>query len=282
MKNENELKELKQKEEDLKSYLASLESLAVAFSGGVDSSYLLAVAQETLGDRCIAVTARSHSFPLRELEEAQSFCRSRGIRHFVIDSEELSIEGFSQNPLNRCYLCKTELFQKIAQTAASQGIKHLAEGSNLDDNGDYRPGLTAVAEQGVKSPLREAGLSKGEIRELSRERGLASWNKPSFACLASRFPYGQSITPETLARIDSAEQFLLDQGFRQVRVRHHGNLARIETDPEGFEKFSAPGLRESVHQKLKEMGYTYIALDLLGYRTGSMNETLPAAALRNE
>jgi len=263
-----------EKFQKLNQYLAGLGGVAVAFSGGVDSTFLLKAAHDALGDRAIAVTARSCSFPERELNEAVRFCEAEGIRHVVCDSEELDIEGFSNNPVNRCYLCKSELFTKIWAVARDNGIEHVAEGSNMDDNGDYRPGLIAVKEQGVKSPLREAGLTKADIRALSKELGLATWNKQSFACLSSRFPYGQPITRERLTMIDRAEQLLLDLGFRQVRVRHHGNLARIETDEEGFRLLTDRALRERVHAAFRGFGFTYVSADLLGYRTGSMNETL--------
>ncbi|MDR0294210.1 MAG: ATP-dependent sacrificial sulfur transferase LarE [Oscillospiraceae bacterium] len=267
--------EMSGKYSELKEYLQSLGSVAIAFSGGVDSTFLLKTAHEVLGDRVIAITARSCLFPERELREAAGFCEKEGIRHFIRESEELDIEGFSQNPVNRCYLCKNELFTKIWAVAREQGIPHVAEGSNTDDDGDYRPGIIAVREQGVISPLRHAGLGKQEIRELSREMGLPSWNKQSFACLSSRFPYGERITAERLSMIDRAEQLLIDRGFHQVRVRYHGNLARIETDGDGFRLLEDRALREEIVKEFKTIGFTYVASDLLGYRTGSMNETIP-------
>ncbi len=257
----------------LTNYLKDLGSVAVAFSSGVDSTFLLKASIDALGsDKVIAVTARSCSFPARELKEATKFCEDNGIRHIICDSEELNIEGFRQNPKNRCYLCKHELFEEIWEIAKQNSMKEVVEGSNLDDNGDYRPGLQAVAELGVKSPLRYAELTKDEIRELSKEMNLPTWNKQSFACLSSRFVYGETISEEKLGMVDKAEQLLLDLGFHQVRVRIHGTIARIEIMPEEFEKLLAN--REEVYSKFQSYGFTYVAMDLRGYRTGSMNETL--------
>ncbi|MBR1744200.1 MAG: ATP-dependent sacrificial sulfur transferase LarE [Lachnospiraceae bacterium] len=211
----------------LKEYIEGLGSLAVAFSSGVDSTFLLKVAKEVLGERVIAVTAKSCSFPEREQKEAVSFCVKEGIKHLICESEELEIEGFRENPKNRCYLCKRELFEKIGQLAKEHGMEYIAEGSNMDDMGDYRPGLQAVAELGIKSPLREVKLYKEEIRYLSKKMELPTWDKQSIACLASRFVYGETITEEKLEMVDRAEQLLLDMGFHQVRVRIHGMMARI-------------------------------------------------------
>lgn len=268
------MKSLQEKYNDLKEYIKSLESVAVAFSSGVDSTFLLKVAHEVLGDKVLAVTARSCSFPERELKEALAFTAANGIAHRVVDSEELDIEGFCENPVNRCYLCKHELFTKIKAIAEEEGLREVAEGSNMDDTGDYRPGLEAVRELGVKSPLRHAGLYKEEIRQLSRELGLPTWEKQSFACLSSRFPYGERITAEKLKMVDEAEQLLLDLGFRQVRVRHHDTLARIEIGEDQFPMIMEKEIRSRIYARFREIGFIYVSLDIAGYRTGSMNETL--------
>ena len=268
------------KQEELEKLLESYKRVAVAFSSGVDSTYLLKMAQKVLGENVIAVTASSCSFPKRELEEAKTFCRENGIRHIVVESEELDIDGFRQNPKNRCYLCKHELFEKIRSIAKENGIETVVEASNTDDDGDYRPGLVAVKELGIESPLRRVGLSKKEIREYSKELGLPTWNKQSFACLSSRFVYGETISEEKLAMVDQAEQLLLDMGFHQLRVRIHDKLARIEVQPSEFEKIMQEENRTKIFHKLKQYGFTYVTLDLQGYRTGSMNETLSAEERR--
>lgn len=258
--------------ENLKSYMRQLHSVAVAFSSGVDSTFLLKVAADTLGDRAIAVTAKSCSFPQREFEEAAAFCRVNGIKHFVSETRELDIEGFAQNPKNRCYLCKREIFRNMMKIADENKAEYMVEGSNIDDNSDYRPGLQAVAELGIKSPLCDCNMTKADIRALSKYLGLSTWEKPSSACLASRFVYGEMITEEKLSMVDKAEQLLLDMGFRQVRVRIHGRMARIEVEKGEFEKFMEENIRSEITDKFRTYGFTYVALDLLGYRTGSMNE----------
>ncbi|PKN53160.1 MAG: TIGR00268 family protein [Deltaproteobacteria bacterium HGW-Deltaproteobacteria-13] len=266
--------EIQEKLENLKRLLEQMNSLAVAYSGGVDSTFLLKVAHDVLHDRVIAVTATSATYPERELKEAEAFALNVGIRHIIIHSEELDIEGFAGNPTNRCYLCKKELFSRIREVAGQNGIQYVAEGSNIDDLGDYRPGMQAIKELNIVSPLKEAQLSKDDIRELSKQMGLPTWDKPAFACLSSRFPYGQQITPEKLAMVDRAEQYLLDLGFRQVRVRHHGDIARIEVSATERKRFFDVELMEKIHAKFKDIGFAYTALDLQGYRTGSMNEVI--------
>ena len=272
--------ELNRKYQALKDYFKDLGSAAIAFSSGVDSTLMLKVAHDVLGNRAIAVTARSQSFPAREKNEASDFCKKEGIEHVFIDSEELNIPGFTQNPKNRCYLCKRELFEKIIEVAGQHNIPHVCEGSNLDDNGDYRPGLQAIAELGVKSPLRECNLWKSEIRAISKELGLDTWKKQSFACLASRFVYGETISVEKLDMVDKAEQLLIDLGFVQERVRIHsfgngetsGTIARIEVNPDEFQKLLEN--HETIVSEFKKIGFNYVSMDLQGYRTGSMNETL--------
>ena len=266
--------ELIAKYEKLKKYIASFKSVAVAYSSGVDSTFLLYAAKEALGDKAIALTATAASFPKRELCEAKEFCEKIGVKQFVIDFDEFKVEGFCENPKNRCYLCKRELFTLMGKVALENGAKEILEGSNLDDEGDYRPGMMAIKELGIKSPLRELGFTKAEIRELSKEFNLPTWQKPSFACLASRFPYGETISKEKLEMVEKAEEYLLDMGFKQVRVRIHSDVARIELDPSQFDLMMKEETRTAVYKKLKEFGFSYVSLDLLGYRTGSMNETI--------
>ena len=267
---------LEEKYKVLQEELRAMKSVAVAFSSGVDSTFLLAVAVDTLGkDHVMAVTASSCSFPERERKEAQEFCEKRGIRQVIVVSEELDIEGFRHNPKNRCYLCKHELFEKILAIAEEHHLAAVGEGSNMDDNGDYRPGLRAVEELGIKSPLRAAKLTKQEIRELSKRLNLPTWDKQSFACLASRFVYGETISEERLGMVDQAEQLLLDMGFHQVRVRIHGEgeaaMARIEVLPQEIAILVEAAKRERIYSYFKEIGFAYVTLDLGGYHMGSMN-----------
>ena len=255
--------------DDLKNYLRGLGSVAVAFSGDVDSTFLLKVAHEILGDKVLALTAASKFIPRSELALTKKFCAGEGIRQIIFEADVLNIAGVKENPVDRCYLCKRALFENFLRLAED---KILVEGSNVDDAGDYRPGARAIAELKIKSPLQIVGLCKAEIRELSREMNLPTWNKPSQACLASRIPYGETLTAEKLATVEAAEEFLLGAGFNQLRVRVHGKIARLEVLPADFDKVIK--LREKISARLKNLGFDYVTLDLQGYRVGSMNEQL--------
>jgi uncharacterized protein len=259
----------------LQEIFKSMEKVLVAFSGGVDSTLLLKVAQDTIGNKnVLAVTALSPLYPERELAGVKKLIQTLGAKHRLIQSNELEIPGFSKNPSNRCYYCKSKLFKELFDLAKEEAIPFVVEGSTLDDDKDHRPGRLAIQELGIRSPLKEASFTKMEVRELSRALGLPTWDKPSFACLASRFPYGEEITEEGLKRVDEAEDFLFGLGFKQVRVRHYGDLARIEILKEEMERLMNGSLREKVVKRLREIGYTYVTLDLQGFRSGSMNEVL--------
>lgn len=267
------MKNINMKLEKLKKYIKSLGSVAVAFSSGVDSTLLLKVAHDVLGDNVVAITLNASTFPRQEIENAKAFCKKEGIRHFLCEFNPLQIGRFTDNPPDRCYICKKEIFSQIIELAKETGITNVVEGSNIDDNGDYRPGLKAIKELKVLSPLQVAELTKAEIRELSKELGLDTWDKPSKACLASRFAYGEVITAEKLVMVEQAEQVLIDLNYMQSRVRIHRDIARIEILPEQIEKFIQYH-KDNVYKKLKEIGFLYVTLDLEGYRTGSMNERL--------
>ncbi|HEY5587751.1 MAG TPA: ATP-dependent sacrificial sulfur transferase LarE [Candidatus Paceibacterota bacterium] len=266
--------ELDLKFQKLKDNLRDLGSVAIAYSGGVDSTFLLKVAADVLGNSVIAITAKSSTYPEREFKEAVKYIEGIGAKHIVIISEELEIEGFAKNPVNRCYYCKKELFSKIRKVADDNNINAVLDGSNADDASDFRPGMKAARELEVISPLKDAGFTKNDIRELSKRLGVPTWNKPAFACLSSRFPYGNEITVEKLSMVERAEQFLLDLGFRQIRVRHHEDIARVEVNAEERDKFFDIKMMDKVGNELKSIGFKYVTLDLLGYRTGSMNEVL--------
>jgi len=259
---------------DLKEIISSMKSVIIAFSGGVDSSFLASVAFEVLGDKAIAVTSDSTVYPQQEVQEAKKIAKEIGIYHEIFFTEELNIPEFSNNPPERCYHCKKELFSKLWEIAREKGFKHVADGTNYDDLDDFRPGIKASAELNVSAPLKDVKLTENEIRKLSQERGLITWNKPSMACLASRFPYGTHITPEKLLVVGEAEQYLKKLGVKQLRVRHHGDTARIEVNPKDMKLFFMESYREKIVKKFKQLGYTYTTLDLRGYRTGSMNESL--------
>lgn len=270
---ESDLTEIYKKLSDLRKLLKSFGSAFVAFSGGVDSTFLLKVAHDELGENVLAVTVISPLIPKKEAIDAENFCKNENIRQFVLELDPLKILGFKENPENRCYICKKVIFNKIKDLASENGVFTVCDGSNADDTGDYRPGMQAIRELGIKSPLLECGLTKNEIRILSKEMDLPCWNKPSAACLASRFVYGEEITEKKLKMVEFAEDFLREKGFFQQRVRIHGkNLARIEIEKNDFEKILA--VKDEINSFFKELGFVYTTLDLTGFRSGSMNEVI--------
>jgi len=264
--------------ERLRALLSAMGGVVIGYSGGCDSTLLAAVGKEVINDRMVCVLASSQTYPNSEVKEAMETAKGLGIAVLQIETDELKDADFTANTPDRCYFCKLVLFGKLVAIGKERGIDWVADGSNIDDLDDYRPGGRAAAELGIRSPLREAGLTKQEIRELSRRIGLPTWDKPAFACLSSRIPYGTRIEPAILTRLDEAEQFLKSLGFRQVRVRHHGDIARIEVEQQEIERLAEPEIRRQVADKFKELKYLYTTLDLTGYRTGSMNAVLDKEA----
>ena len=265
---------LRQKYERLLGILKELESVIVAFSGGVDSTFLAKAAKDALGDKALLVTADSETYPASELEESRRLARHLGMRHLVIETRELDNPEYARNAPNRCFFCKEELFTKLGPLAAREGMAHLVYGANMDDLGDHRPGMEAAKRMGVRAPLIEAEFWKTEIRELSREFDLPTWDKPSFACLSSRFQYGDGITSEKLRQVDAAEAFVRSLGFKQFRVRHHDRLARLEIAREEMARLWEDDIRDSIVERFRELGYLYVSVDLQGFRSGSANDAL--------
>lgn len=266
---------LEEKTEKIKSLIREMDSTLVAFSGGVDSTLVLALAHEVMGERTLAVTAQSASVPNREIQASRQLAKEIGAKHLVVRTEEMSNPEYRANPTNRCYHCKTELYSNLKRVAEQNDISTILNGINLDDLGDYRPGIDSAREQGVRSPLVEAEFSKQDVRDLSRAMGLSIWNKPAMACLSSRIPYGQPVTAEKLSRVEKAEDLLLSFGFKQVRVRHLGTKACIELDQNEIPRYqSDESIQRSVQKKFLALGFSCVVLDPQGYRMGSLNEAL--------